>query len=372
LQVTGRVIAYDSGVFHRSNGEQLNKLFPAAAVAAALALAGCGGGSSAESSSKATPAAATTKAAFATGTTCDQLFDEGDEGPLFQAVTFLTNLPDEVDKSQLTRAKINAGDLEYVANTANDEMKPLVEDLTKPLQDLAAAEGQHNVETDGFKAAATKILEKCPTQAAAYDKDKAAKEKAAADAAAKKAADEAAAKAAAEAAAAPKEFAGVGDDIVTITKHGTGAQVAVIQHTGGSNFAVHTLDATMDTTDLLVNTIGNYSGTVLFDARSRDQTTALKITAGGSWTVKLVPLTSVRSFDSSVPMTGTGDDVFYYKGATKAATFTHDGSSNIAVHTFGTRPDLLINEIGAYTGTVVWAPGLYQVTADGNWSATLK
>jgi hypothetical protein len=37
-----------------------------------------------------------------------------------------------------------------------------------------------------------------------------------------------------------------------------------------------------------------------------------------------------------------------------------------------TRPDLLINEIGAYTGTVVWAPGLYKVTADGDWSATLK
>lgn len=37
----------------------------------------------------------------------------------------------------------------------------------------------------------------------------------------------------------------------------------------------------METTDLLVNTIGNYGGTVLFDARNREQTT-LKITAGGS------------------------------------------------------------------------------------------
>lgn len=128
----------------------------------------------------------------------------------------------------------------------------------------------------------------------------------------------------------------------------------------------------MDTTDLLVNEIGNYNGTVLFDARDRSETTALKITAGGSWTVKLVPLTSVRTIDGSAPMTGRGDDVFAYTGSAKPATFTHDGSSNIAVKSYGTRTSLLINEIGTYTGTVVWSPGFYTVTADGNWSATLK
>lgn len=86
-----------------------------------------------------------------------------------------------------------------------------------------------------------------------------------------------------------------------------------------------------------------------------------------------MPLTSVRSFDGSTPMTGHGDDVFAYTGAAEAATFTHNGSSNIAVKSYGTRSDLLINEIGPYTGTVVvWAPGFCQVTADGEWSATLK
>jgi hypothetical protein len=227
----------------------------------------------------------------------------------------------------------------------------------------------------------------CPDQAKGYAEDKAVKaavNKAAADIAARKVEEAAATKAAAEAAAAkkaadeaaakaPEEYAGFGDDVVTITKHGTGAQVAIIQHTGGRNFAVHTLNSALSNTDLLVNTIGNYSGTVLFDARSsRGETTALKITADGSWTVKLVPLTSVRSFDGSTPMTGHGDYVFAYTGDAKAATFTHDGSRNIAVHSYGTRSDLLVNEIGPYTGTVVWTPGFYTVTADGNWSATLK
>lgn len=202
----------------------------------------------------------------------------------------------------------------------------------------------------------------------------AAAKKAAEDAAAKKAADEAAAKKAAEAEAAkPKDYSGYGDDILTITKHGTGAEAVVINHNGGSNFAVQSLDANLKSTDLLVNEIGNYSGVVLLDGRSRSgETKSLKITAGGAWTISIVALTGVKSFDGSAPITGHGDDVFYYTGPVKAATFTHTGTSNIAVQTFGTRGDLLINEIGAYTGTVVWAPGLYQVTADGDWSAALK
>jgi hypothetical protein len=357
----------------------LNKIVPTAALATVLALTACGG------SNEGTPAAAiTTALTLSVEESCNQLFDKGDEGRFFKAVNLLISLPGEVTITNVTSTVIAAGDLEYAAGKSNDELKPLIEALVTPLK--AVAPGPNKVPSGDVKAAESKILEACPDQAKEYEDDKmvkAATDKAAADIAARKEAEAAAAKAAAEAAAAakaaaeaaaaaPKDYAGFGDDVISVTKHGTGAQVAIIQHSGGSNFAVHSLDATMDTNDLLVNEIGNYSGTVLFDARNREQTTALKITAGGSWTVKLVPLTSVRSFDGSAPMTGSGDDVFYYKGPAKAATFTHDGSSNIAVHTFGTRPDLLINEIGAYTGTVVWSPGLYQVSADGNWSATLK
>lgn len=350
-------------------GDQLNKLFPAAAAAAILVLTGCGGGAreSAEPTATASPTSAGKVGIMSTDQSCNQLLDKGDKGRLLTAQTFVANLPAEVTPTHRITAKISAGDLEYVAKTANDTMKPLILDLANPLKELGEGAGQ-DFDREGYTAAESKVLEKCKHQYASYQGNKAAQEKAAADAAAKRAAEEAA-----EAAKnAPKDYAGAGDDIVTITKHSTGAQVAVITHNGGSNFAVHTLDAALENTNLLVNTIGNYSGTVLFDARSRGETTALKITADGPWTVKLVSLSSVRSFDGSAPMTGTGDDVFHYKGASKPAVFTHDGSSNIAVHRFGTRPDLLINEIGAYTGTVVWATGLYQVTADGNWSATLK
>jgi hypothetical protein len=246
--------------------------------------------------------------------------------------------------------------------------RPLVLSLVKPLKDLGES-NQTSFDRAAYASAEKAVLEKCSTQYSSYQGNKAVKEreaKAARDAAAKKAAEEAAA-------AAPKEYSGVGDDVVNITKHGTGAEVAIIQHTGGSNFAVHTLDSALEKTDLLVIEIGPYSGTVVFDIRSsKGQTAALKVAAGGAWTIKLVPLTSVRKLDGSAPMSGHGDDVFYYTGSAKAAVFMHNGSSNIAVHSYGTRADLLVNEIGPYTGTVVWTPGLYQITADGDWSATIK
>jgi hypothetical protein len=223
--------------------------------------------------------------------------------------------------------------------------------------------------------AAAKAAEAAAKKKAA---DKAAAEKRAAEkaAAAKKAAaDRAAAakKAAEEAKLKPKVYSGFGDDVLAISKHDTGAEALVIQHTGPSNFAVHSLDSSLESTDLLVNEIGNYSGTVLLDGGwSSTETSKLKITAGGAWTITLVPLQKVKSFNGKAPITGFGDDVFYYTGEIASAAFTHDGSSNIAVKTHGSDSDLLINEIGPYKGTVVWRPGLYSVTADGNWSATIK
>lgn len=194
-------------------------------------------------------------------------------------------------------------------------------------------------------------------------------------AAEKKAAEKAAAakKAAEEAKLKPKVYSGFGDDVLAISKHDTGTQAVTIQHAGWSNFAVHSLDSSLETTDLLVNEIGNYSGTVLLDGGWSDtETSKLKITADGAWTITLVPMQKVKSFNGKAPITGVGDDVFYYKGEIASATFTHDGASNIQVKTHGLDPDVLVNEIGVYKGTVVWTPGLYSVHADGNWTATVK
>jgi hypothetical protein len=81
--------------------------------------------------------------------------------------------------------------------------------------------------------------------------------------------------------------------------------------------------------------------------------------------------------------TGTGDDLLTLPKSIKAAIVVAktDGQSNFIVETLDSRnhmEDLLVNEIGTYSGTRVF--GLetkskarrLQISADGAWSVTLK
>ncbi len=130
-------------------------------------------------------------------------------------------------------------------------------------------------------------------------------------------------------------------------------------------------DASLANADLLINTIGNYEGTVLLPAGTAN----LEISADGHWTVALLPASAAKSFGAG-QIAGHGDDVVLYTGPTKAAAITHNGTSNFvvkAIPTSGGFPDLLVNEIGPYSGTVR-LPGstIVEINADGNWSITIS
>lgn len=169
-------------------------------------------------------------------------------------------------------------------------------------------------------------------------------------------------------------YSGAGDSILPITLPDgmDSAAVATISHVGSSNFAIWSLDAGMNQDDLMVNTIGNYNGTVLFNNSSGVDISSLEISADGAWTVTVRSLLSLREFDGAA-VAGVGDDVVVYRGGAGAASITHDGVSNFAVWTYGDGSDLVVNEIGAYTGTTRWAggPSLVVVSADGNWGITV-
>ena len=91
--------------------------------------------------------------------------------------------------------------------------------------------------------------------------------------------------------------------------------------------------------------------------------------------------------NSSQTFTGTGDDVVTVKTVTASVlvTMTHDGVSNFSVTTKTSNDDyisLLANEIGPYSGTVIQELGtsiftkeklgLFEVSADGNWTIEIK
>jgi hypothetical protein len=171
---------------------------------------------------------------------------------------------------------------------------------------------------------------------------------------------------------APRIYTGTGDDVLPITKpNSTAPAILQITYSGDDNFIVQGAGD-----QLLVNTIGSYSGAVLLDSPTSLSDTAtrqLVINAGGPWTIKVLPTSAAPTFGSSY--TGTGDSVVKFVGTASAMTFASSGTDNFIVEApyaddFDT---LLVNEIGAYHGTVPVEPGaLLVVTADKTWTATAR
>lgn len=152
------------------------------------------------------------------------------------------------------------------------------------------------------------------------------------------------------------------------------AAIAEITHSGASNFAVWAVDGSGSPTDLLVNTIGNYSGTVLFDESAGSHTDAFEIEADGPWTIIIKPVTEAFRWDGSDVLTGSGDDVAILdppSDGLKSTTVTHSGSGNFAIWSYSASgTDLLVNEIGNFSGEVLLSDGtfLFEVTATGQWT----
>jgi hypothetical protein len=175
---------------------------------------------------------------------------------------------------------------------------------------------------------------------------------------------------------APIKLIGRGSKVPKFTIPEGAAAIATISETGTSNFAVWTLAADGSQNELLVNELGSYKGTVLFDVDSGEHSVAFKIESNGSWTITIAPLTRARKWDTSQTLTGKGDDVVQLSEAVSGlatTTVTHRGRSNFAVHSYSdSGSDLLVNEIGNYKAEIQLPDGtlLLQIEADGTWSFT--
>ncbi len=166
---------------------------------------------------------------------------------------------------------------------------------------------------------------------------------------------------------------GSGDTLITLPE-GVSAGMVTAEHSGSSNFVINVLDSTNQASgDLLVNEIGSYSGTTAYGLTGlSDDATSLEVTADGSWTIEIAPLAEADDFEGS----GSGDGVFLYSGEAAAMDASHSGESNFAVWQMSDGwmgSDLLINEIGSYSGTVplTAGPALIAITADGSWEFSL-
>lgn len=153
------------------------------------------------------------------------------------------------------------------------------------------------------------------------------------------------------------------------------AAIAAITHNGGGNFAVFSVSEDGSQNDLMVNTIGAYGGAVLFD-ESGQHSVAFEVTAGGAWSIVIKPLTAAFAWDGVASLTGTGDDVARIDpniSGLVTAQVSHSGGSNFAIFAYSSSgADLLVNEIGTYSGEVLIGDGTFflEITADGAWSVT--
>lgn len=164
---------------------------------------------------------------------------------------------------------------------------------------------------------------------------------------------------------------GEGDDVVEFVLPNA-AVVIELTHEGSANFIVNSFGSDFEDVDVLVNEIGDYRGTRAMQWYRNMTVAGLDISADGRWTYEVRELAQEPL--QSCLVGGDGDDVVLidsFIGGAGTADLTHNGESNFIVYARGTDgSDLLVNELGAYEGTVRVSAGssAWDITADGDWT----
>lgn len=171
----------------------------------------------------------------------------------------------------------------------------------------------------------------------------------------------------------PIALSGSGDSIVDVQKP-AGPMLALISGNGDNSFfAVTSLDANNQPQDLLVNTVETYIGIRPIDFLDGQQTTRFEVKATGNWEIKLHPLDAAERLNVPGEFKGTGDNVITLAGGTPDLA---NISGNAAGSYFGVMgyggsfPDMLVNDVEPYQGTVILSPDtiVLVIQATGDWS----
>jgi hypothetical protein len=161
-----------------------------------------------------------------------------------------------------------------------------------------------------------------------------------------------------------------------------GLSIFSMQHQGSSNFTIWLVDRSGKKVDLLVNVVGEFSG-----SKAEEITTAseyhLNITSDGQWAVDITQPRPMTAQPVPLSMTGVGQHAtqfFTLKEGSAIFRMTHNGSSNFAVwldDVNGKHVDLLANKFGTFDGSKtedIDQGGIYllDVDADGDWKIDIS
>ncbi len=178
---------------------------------------------------------------------------------------------------------------------------------------------------------------------------------------------------------APASFtkSGAGDSVIVVpAPFNNEPTLVTAKYSGSSNFVLQSLGSGNAQEELVVNTIGNYSGVEAMDFDGTNPAVDLQVTgSGGRWTVTFSDPSTAPAFSAST--SGRNDAVVAYSGTSGIAAITNTGGQgNFAVMQFdslGTSENLLVNEIGSYSGSVpIDAGGYLVITSDGKWTVAVS
>jgi hypothetical protein len=169
----------------------------------------------------------------------------------------------------------------------------------------------------------------------------------------------------------PIVLTGSGDSIVDVETSGP-ALVHIVGNDSSRFFAVINYDANNRQIDLLVNTTDPYDGVRPLDFLDSDHTARFEVQATGSWTIEVLPLSTIHKLDIPGEISGKGDYVFAITGGTPdTAIVTGNADSRFfAVLGWGNTRDLLVNTTDPYSGTVLLNSDtiIIEVQAEGEWT----
>jgi hypothetical protein len=175
----------------------------------------------------------------------------------------------------------------------------------------------------------------------------------------------------------PITVRGKGNKVARVKIPEAAPAIATATHSGSRKFAITSIGADGSRNGLLVNTIGKYKGTVLFNVGTDEHSVALQIEADGSWVIIIKPVASARSWNGASALKGTGDDVVRISPTSRGPVtldLTFNGQGSFAVESYADDGSaVLANEIDTFSGQAVLPAGSFLLTVAvdaGTWSMT--
>jgi len=165
---------------------------------------------------------------------------------------------------------------------------------------------------------------------------------------------------------------GSGDSIVDIDKPDLPMVVHIVGNSSSGYFGVTSYDKEGEYLDLLVNTTEPYDGIRTLDFLPGEQTSRFEVASSDSWTIEILPISSIRVLSVPGKIEGKDDEVIKISGGVPDLAIISGNNSGgyFGIFTYNDIKDLIVNETDPYEGTVMLDSEtiFIEVIAVGDWS----